>query len=181
MTLQNPSYEQDCEARDSEAGPTYDAHAVPSAREINLFIDEMEDLLSSGLSVPFSSKALIDRDQCLETLEVLRASWPWEMLEAKRILSEEGQVLEQAEAEAVEIRELAERQAAFILDQSQLVKAAETRAREMIGAAEQECVQLQRLAEQDARDIYQGLERELDLLVRDIKELVAARLKKLRH
>jgi vacuolar-type H+-ATPase subunit H len=90
-------------------------------------------------------------------------------------------VLERAEIEAEEIRQRAERQAALILDQSQLVKMAEVRAQEVLEAAEQEAARRLQRAEQDARDVYQGLERELDLLLRDVKELVAARLGRLRR
>lgn len=148
--------------------------------EMSLFIDELEDLICTGARVPLTAKALVDQEQCLDTLEVLRANWPWEMLEAQRILSQEGEVLERAEVEAEEIRQRAERQAAVILDQSQLVKMAEVRAQEVLEAAEQEATQLLRRAEQDVRDVYLGLERELDLLLRDIKEVVAARLGRLR-
>jgi vacuolar-type H+-ATPase subunit H len=103
------------------------------------------------------------------------------MLEARRILSEEGEVLGRAEAEGQEMIQRAERQAAFILDQSQLIKVAEARAQETMESAEKEAAQVLHRAERDARDVYLGLERELDLLLRDIKELVAARLSKLRR
>jgi adenylosuccinate lyase len=178
------------EAVDSGRGVAYEDQVPLSAYEMGLFIDEIEDLLCSGFSVPFTSKAFIDREQCLSSLEVLRANLPWEMLEAKRILSEQEKVLERAEEEAEDIKQLAERQAAFILDQSQLVRMAEARVQEiteiaeresteMMETAERESTELVRLAEQDARDLYQGLEQELELLLRDIKELVAARLGKL--
>lgn len=166
---------------DEGLGGARDDQDLLSPREISLFIDEIEDVIHSGVSLPLTSKAVIDQEECLGTLEMLRANWPWEMLEAKRILSEEGQVLGRAEAEAEEIRQRAERQAAFILDQSQLIKVAEARAQEMIESAEKEAAQVRHQAQRDARDVYQGLEQELDLLLRDIKELVAARLGKLRR
>jgi vacuolar-type H+-ATPase subunit H len=158
----------------------YEDQESPSPYEISLFIDELEDAICCGFSVPLSSKVVIDQEQCLEALEILRANLPWEMLEAKRILSEQEAVLEQAEAEAEETKQLAERQAAFILDQSHLLKMAETRAQELVEAAEQEAAKMLRLAEQDARHLYEGLERELDLLVCDIKELLSSRLRVLR-
>jgi len=162
---------------DSDRGWTCEDQESPSPYEISLFMDELEDLLCSGHSIPLSSRALVDQEQCLDALEILRANLPWEMLEAKRILSEQEVVLAQAEAEAEEIRQLAERQAEFILDESHLVKIAETRARELVEAAEQEAAQILRLAAQDSRDLYQGLERELDLLLCDIKELLKSRLR----
>ncbi|MCJ7620888.1 MAG: hypothetical protein MUP64_11795 [Anaerolineae bacterium] len=152
----------------------------PSAHEINPFIDEIEEMICSASKVPLTSKALVDQEQCLATLDVLRASWPLEVLEAQRVLAKEGEVLERAEVEAEEIKQRAERQAGLILDQSQLVKVAEVRAQEVIESAQQEAARIRERAQQDARDIYEGLEHELDLLMRDIRDLVAARLKRLR-
>ena len=152
----------------------------PSVHEISPFIDEIEEMLCSAARVPMTSKALVDQEQCLTTLDMLRANWPLDVLEAQRVLAKEGQVLEQADAEARTIRERAEREAMLILEQSQLVKMAEVRAREVIEAAQQDAARTRDQAQQDARDVYEGLERELDLLMRDIKELVAARLRRLR-
>ncbi len=179
LRTEKPSYREELDLMDTGTDSALEHQASLSAHEICLFVDELEDLLCSGFTVPLSSKTLVDREECLDTLEVLRANLPWEMLEAKRILSEQGSVLEQAEAEAEEMRHLAERQAARIVDQSQLVKMAEARAAELIEAAERKAAQIVGLAEQDARDLYRSMESELDLLVRDIKGLVAARLKNL--
>jgi hypothetical protein len=169
------------EYEDLDAGGGYDDTELSSVHEISVFVDEMEDLLCSAAKVPLTSKALVDQEQCLATLDVLRANWPLEVLRAQRVLAKEGKVLEQAELEAERTRQRAEREAALIIDQNQLVKMAEVRAQEIIEAAEQEAEQTRRRAEQDARDVYQGLERELDFLTRDIKELVAARVGRLRR
>ncbi len=166
---------------DLDVGRGYDDAEVSSVHEMSVFVDEMEDLLCSATRVPLTSKALVDQEQCLATLDVLRANWPLEVLRAQRVLAKEGKVLEQAELEAEQIRQRAERQAALIMDQNPLVKMAEVRAQEIIEAAEQDADQTRRRAEQDARDVYEGLERELDFLTRDIKELVAARLGRLRR
>jgi hypothetical protein len=152
----------------------------PSAHEINPFIDEIEEMICSASKVPLTSKALVDQEQCLATLDVLRANWPLEVLEAQRVLAKEGEVIERAEMEAEEIKRRAERQAGLILDQSQLVKVAEVRAQEVIESAQQEAARTRERARQDARDVYEGLEQELDSLMRDIRDLVAARLKRLR-
>lgn len=180
LRSERPSYAEELEAMEAGQNLTYEEQVPLSAHEVSVFIDELEDLLRSGYSVPLTSKAVVDRGECLNTLEVLRANMPWEMLEAKRILSHEEQVLERAQVEAEEITQLAERQAALILDQTQLLKAAEARAQEVMEAAEREAARVVRLAEKDARDLYHSLGAELDMLVHDIKELMAARLKELR-
>ncbi len=181
MRLNSSSHAYDQDQTSVSHGHDSDDLSLPFAYEMGLFIDEIEDLICSGVKVPLTSKAIVDREQCLDTLEVIRANWPREMSQAKQVLSAEGEVLERAEIEAEGIRKRAEREATLILDQSQLVKMAEVRSQEVLEAAEQEAARVLDRAEQDARDVYQGLERELELLIRDVKELVAARLGRLRR
>jgi hypothetical protein len=181
VTETETSYpESDYEMLDLGREGPYAEDETPSVCHLSPFIDEMEDMICSAAKVPLTSKALVDQEQCLATLDVLRASWPLEVLEAQRLLAHEGEVLERAEQEGEEIKQRAERQAELILDQSQLVRVAEVRAQEVIAAAQQEAVRIRARAEQDARDVYEGLERELDMLTRDIKDLVAARLRRLK-
>lgn len=158
----------------------YPGGELPSVHEISPFIDEIEEVLCTAARVPLSSKALVDQERCLATLDALRANWPLEVLEAQRVLARQGDVLERAEMEAEQTRERAERQASLILDQGQLARMAEVRAQEVMEAAQHDAVRIRERAEQDARDVYEGLERELDLLMRDIKQLVAARLRRLK-
>ncbi len=172
--------EGDYEMLDPGREVPYAEDETPSVCHLSPFIDEMEDMICSAAKVPLTSKALVDQEQCLATLDVLRASWPLEVLEAQRVLAQQGEVLERAEQEGEEIKRRAERQAELILDQSQLAKVAEVRAQEVIEAAQEEAVRIRARAEQDARDVYEGLEHELGMLTRDIKDLVAARLKRLK-
>jgi hypothetical protein len=169
------------EYEDLDVGRVYDDEGVSFVHEMSAFVDEVEDRLCAAVRLPMTSKALVDQEECLAALDALRANWPLEVLQAQRVLAQEGKVLEQAEVEADQIKQRAERQAGLIMDQNQLVQMAEVRAQEVIEAAEQEAEQIRRQAERDARDVYEGLEHELDLLTRDLKELVAARLGRLRH
>lgn len=174
-----PCAEEELEGLDSNAASRFDVGGPTCAHDISPFIDEMEEMICSAATVPMTSKALVDQERCLAALDVIRANWPLEVLEAQRVLAKEDQVLQQAEAEAEEIRERARRQAAIILEQSQLVRMAEGRAQELVEAAEQDAARIRDRAQLDVREVYEGLERELDLLMRDIKELVGSRLARL--
>lgn len=173
-----PYPEGDFESLDTDVLRS-EALDVPAVHEISPFIDEIEEMICSATTLPLTSKALVDQEHCLAALDLIRANWPLQVLEAERLLAREHQVLEQAEREAEEIKRRAERQAALMLDQSQLVGMAEARAQEIIEGAEQDAARIVDRARHDVHDVYEGLERELDLLMRDIKDLVAARLSKL--
>jgi vacuolar-type H+-ATPase subunit H len=171
-----PHGNADFQTRDPVSRSDFGAVDLPTVHEISPFIDEIEEMICSATTLPLTSKALVDQEHCLAALDLIRANWPLQVLEAERLLEREGQVLERAEKEAEEIRQRAGRQASLIVDQSQLVSMAEARAREIVEGAEQEADRILDRARHDVRDVYGGLERELDLLMRDIKELVGARL-----
>jgi hypothetical protein len=109
MRLDGSSYGEVYENKTGDRSSQLDDASLPFAYEMNLFMDEIEDLICSGVKVPLSSRVIIDEEQCLETLEAIRAAWPSEMAQAKRILLEEGEVLERAEVEAEEIRQRTQR------------------------------------------------------------------------
>jgi hypothetical protein len=169
---------EDFDMLDLAAGAGLEGQELPVVHEINPFLDEMEEMICSAPTLPMTSKALVDQEHCLAALDGIRANWPLEVLEAQRVLAAQAKVLQQAEVEAETIRQRAERKAAMILEQSQLIRVAEVRAEEIIDAAEQEAEKMLDRAHHDVSEVYVGLERELDLLVRDIKELVGARLAK---
>lgn len=176
---ERPYAEEGRDGRDSGAASRFEAGEAAYPHDISPFIDEMEEMICSGATLPMTSKTLVDQDRCLAALDVIRANWPLEVLEAQRILAKEEQVLQQAEAEAEEIRQRARRQAAIILEQSELVRMAEVRAQELVETAEQDAARIRDRAQIDVRDVYEGLGRELELLIGDINQLVGTRLAKL--
>jgi len=137
-------------------------------------IDELEGVIAAGLSIPMTSQGLIDRESCLELIDLLRTSLPREVVAARRIIESEDKLLADARAEAERIRQRAEREAALILEENQLMRMAEFRSQSILQEGEREAERIVREAENRAYQIYLRLEHALDLLKAELKETLAS-------
>jgi len=137
-------------------------------------IDELEGVIAAGFTIPMTSQGLIDRERCLELIDLLRTSLPREVVAARRIIESEDKVLADARAEAGRIRQRAEREAALILEENQLMRMAEFRSQSIIQEGEREAERIVREAENRAYQIYLRLEHALDLLKAELKETLAS-------
>ena len=137
-------------------------------------IDELEGVIASGFDIPLTCQALIDRERCLELIDLLRTSLPGEVVAARRIIESEDKVLADARAEGERIRQRAEKEAALILEENQLMRMAEIRSQSIIQEGEREAERIVREAENQAYQIYLRLEHALDLLKAELKETLAS-------
>jgi vacuolar-type H+-ATPase subunit H len=137
-------------------------------------IDELEEAIASGVSIPMTSQSLIDRGRCLELIDLLRTSLPGEVVAARRIIESEEKVLSDARAEAERICQRAEKEAALILEENQLMRMAELRSQSIIQEGEREAERIVGEAEGRAYEIYLRLEHALDLLKAELKETLAS-------
>lgn len=137
-------------------------------------IDELEGVIAAGLGIPMTSQGLIDRERCLELIDLLRTSLPGEVVAARWIIESEDRLLADAQAAAQKIRERAEKEAALILEENQLMRMAEIRSQTIIQEGEREAERIVREAENRAYQIYLRLEHALDLLKAELKETLAS-------
>lgn len=137
-------------------------------------IDELEEVIAAGLGIPMISQGLIDRERCLELIDLLRTSLPGEVVAARRIIESEDKVIADARVEAGRIRERAEKEAALILEENQLMRMAEIRSQSIIQEGEREAERIVQEAEDRAYQIYLRLEHALDLLKAELKETLAS-------
>jgi len=137
-------------------------------------IDDLEGVIAAGFGIPMTSQGLIDRERCLELIDLLRTSLPGEVVAARRIIESEDKILADARAEVVSIRERAEKEAALILEENQLMRMAEIRSQSIIQEGEREAQRIVREAENRAYQIYLRLEHALDLLKAELKETLAS-------
>lgn len=137
-------------------------------------IDELEEVIAGGLALPFTSQGLVDRERCLELIDLLRVSLPQDLTNAQRILQEEERLLAEARAQAAQVRSQAEKDANSLLEENQLVKMAELRSQNIIQEAEKKREKIIRAAESQAYQLYLQLEHHLDLLKVEVREAMAS-------
>src|SRR5947209_11005645 len=96
--------------------------------DILYLLDQLEEVLGGGSSVPFTSRTLVDEQEILDILDQIRVSIPDELKAAKRLTQERDQVVADAHAEADRILRDAEAAAMERVADHNLVRTAESRA-----------------------------------------------------
>lgn len=133
-------------------------------------LDRLEALVSSGTRVPLTSRALVDEQEFLDILDQIRGAMPEEVRQAKRVSQEREKVILQAQSEADKIINAAREQATALLDENELVRAAQERARDYVENAIQESEDVRRGADQYAFAALDELEGQLTRLLATIRK-----------
>lgn len=133
-------------------------------------LDRLESLVSGGARVPLTSRSIVDEQEFIELLDQIRASIPEEVRQAKRVSQEREKVILQAQAEADKIINTARDQAAQLLDQNEMVRAAQDHAQQLVDEAVQRAEDVRRGADEYALAALDELEQHLTRLLATIRK-----------
>lgn len=136
-------------------------------------VDQLEELVGSGRRIPFSGNVVLNEEQVMELIDRARLSAPDELVEARHTVSERDRLLdgarreaERLRASAVEEREelLAEAraEAARLVDEHAVLRTAQERADDLVGAAEARAARITTEADDYARDVMRELADQLE-------------------
>jgi hypothetical protein len=122
-----------------EAGVQYGNDVVPvNLGDTESFLRDVIELISSAPNAPLSSAPKINREQVLGLLEEALDCLPPEIAEARWMLAERDQFLAKTQIEADEILEAGRVKVARMVQRTEVVKAAEARARSVKEAANED-------------------------------------------
>jgi F0F1-type ATP synthase membrane subunit b/b' len=131
-------------------------------------LDYLQDELEKASNMPLSSKALVDREKCLNIVGDIRQNMPREIMEAQTIQSEKNQILYDAEKEAEAIIADAEAKARKLVEQEEITRMAAIRAEEIMTSAHTSAREIKKSANEYVEDILADLEnyvsRSLDII-----------------
>jgi len=125
--------------------------------------------LNAGWRIPFTSKAVIDERRCLDLIDQMRVAIPQEIAQAKRVLQDKEQILAQARLEAERIVDQGHEQANFIMQERELLKAAEDKSQAIIEEARAKARETQAGADEYALDTLTTLEGELGKIMAQVR------------
>ena len=103
--------------------------------EVLKLINEIEDIIEDGSTVPFSKKVMVERDEILEIIKEIRIMLPDEIKQASWIKEEKQRILVEAEKEAGELMERAQKRAEELIEDETITSQAKKRAEEIINKA----------------------------------------------
>ncbi len=133
--------------------------------DIMALIDRIEELVESGRAVPFSSNKMVDPDKIFEIVDEIRAQFPDELKQARWIVKERQEMLEEAEKEANRVLEEARDRADAMAAEQEVVRRANEQAAAILDAARQQEREIRLGAEDYADEMLANLEVNLGKLL----------------
>lgn len=134
-------------------------------------VEMLYNMISEAWGVPLGNdKCLVDRDKALDLIEEIKNQLPAEIAEAKRLVSRRDEFIQSAKKEGESIRKMAEERARKLVDEQEIVRAARTRAEELVATAENR-----------SREIHRAMNEYVDETLKGAEESVAQSLDVLRQ
>ena len=92
--------------------------------EIFTLLETIEDMLENSKQIPFSHKAIIDKNEILDIIKEIRLKLPEELKQAQVIKEEHDRIISKANEEAGEIVKEAENRIISMIDEHEITKKA---------------------------------------------------------
>lgn len=141
------------------------------ASGVEELVDLLFEMIDEAKSVPLSSdKCMIERDRALDLLDDIRAQFPVELKEARKLLEKRNEYIENTMREAENIRKQAEEEARRIVAEDELVNQARQKSSEMIRVAEERSRELRRAANEYCEDALQRTEEAVAEALEEIQQ-----------
>src|SRR5450759_4415224 len=116
--------------------------------DIMALIDRIEEAMDGSRSLPLTRSRLVDTEKVYEIIDEVRAQFPDELKQARWIVKERQEMLEEAEKEANRILEDARDRAQALANETEVVRLAEAQAASILDSARNQEREM-RLASED--------------------------------
>ena len=126
--------------------------------EIFTLLETLEDILERSKTLPFTEKAVIDKEEFCEIIKEIRLKLPEELKQAKWVKEERERILEQANKEANDVVKEAENRIISMIDEHEITKKAYEQKAEIIEAANEMSREISNGTKEYADNVLQGIE-----------------------
>lgn len=103
--------------------------------EIFTLLENLEDILEKGRSVPFTDKCIVEKNQLLDIIKEIRLNLPDELKQAKWIREERERIIAEAQKDAEDIVKEAENRIISMIDEHEITRKAYDKKNEIIAEA----------------------------------------------
>jgi hypothetical protein len=130
--------------------------------DIQQELDRLEEMILASPHIPLTCRTLIDEEQFLDRLDLIRSLLPALLQQAQAIVAQKQEIFLQAEREAQEIIQAAQARATQAITQTTIVQQADLSARQLHQQVQQECLLAQEENFQEIERLRQQAEREIE-------------------
>lgn len=128
-------------------------------------IDRIEGIIDSARNVPLSNNKVVDADSIFDAIDEIRDRYPEELKQARWIIKQRQEMIEEAEREANRVLEDATERARMLIAETEVVRQAESRAAEILELAHANEREIRMGAEDYADEMMANLEVNLGKLL----------------
>ncbi len=140
---------------------------------IDEILDVIDELLDRSWSLPLSGgRCVVDADKVRDLIDDIRLNIPAEIKQAKAIVADRSDIIDNAKKEAEAIVRKAEDRARALVSEQEVVKAAQARASEILSQAQMKSREIRQAAQEYSDGCLMKTE---ELLVRSLTEVKATR------
>ena len=137
---------------------------------IDKYLDKMDELLDDAVSLPLTQgKKLVDTEKLRSLLDAIKLNLPQEIKEAKSIVADRAQIIEDANAEADEIIKKAEKRARQLISEQEITKAAQAAATELMAETQRRSKEVEKAAMDFSENALKKSEDALFSVFNDVK------------
>ena len=134
-------------------------------------LEMLHTMITEAWGIPLGAeKCVIERDKALDLLDEIRAQFPQELAEAKRLVDARTEFINNAKREADAIRKSAEERAKQLVDEQEVLKAAKTKSNSILATAESSSNELRRAANAYVDDAMKRTEEALTAALEEMRE-----------
>ncbi|MFR2534281.1 MAG: ATPase [Clostridia bacterium] len=126
--------------------------------EIFTLLETIEEMLESSKGLPFTAKAIIDKEEMLDLIKEIRLKLPDELKQAKWVKEERQRILVEAQKEADDIVKEAENRIISMIDEHEITRKAYEQKAEIIETANEMSREISKGTKDYADNILQGIE-----------------------
>lgn len=134
-------------------------------------LEMLYTMVSEAWGLPLGAeKCVIERDKVLDIIDEIKAQFPQELAEAKRLVAARDEFISSAKREADSMRKSAEERAKMMVNEQEIVKNAKIQSTEIINSAESRASELKRVANEYAEDTLRRTEEAIAEALNEVKQ-----------
>ena len=139
--------------------------------KVDDLILQLQDVINDAKSMPFSGgKVMVSSDEIYDIIDQIQDAMPAEVRQAKNIVADRKQILAEANRESENIIRAAEERKKAMLNQNEIVREAQAKAKEIVDDAKQKSAEIRKAAIGYVDSIIRRTEESISTQLDEIKK-----------
>lgn len=135
-------------------------------------IDELEDLIDKGVSVPFTGHCLLDKEDLMDLIQEIKLKLPDDLNQAKWIKNERQNIIDDAKAESAKIIKEANDKLISMIDENEITKSAKEHANNILEKVQSDAKALKLESYKYTDNLLENVERVVTDAIHELEQCI---------